>query len=84
MAGEDEPFQMELNLHPPPTSAAYSPKNVHSGSLRAEFVREFPSLPRVEGMSVTPEGPTYLRHGRGRRRASAPHSTPGGLTLAML
>jgi hypothetical protein len=35
------------------------PKNVHSGSLEAEFVREFPSLPRVEGMSVTPEGPTY-------------------------
>jgi hypothetical protein len=35
------------------------PKDAHSGSLAAEFVREFPSLPRVEGMSVTPEGRTY-------------------------
>jgi hypothetical protein len=35
------------------------PKDAHSSSLRAEFVREFPSLPRVEGMSVTPEGRTY-------------------------
>ena len=35
------------------------PKDTHSGSLAAEFVREFPSLPRVEGMSVTPEGGTY-------------------------
>jgi hypothetical protein len=26
MAGVDELFQMELNLHPPPTSAAYSPR----------------------------------------------------------
>jgi hypothetical protein len=35
------------------------PRDTHSGSLEAEFVREFPSLPRVEGMSVTPEGRTY-------------------------
>ena len=35
------------------------PQNVHSGSLEAEFVREFPSLPRVEGMAVTPAGRTY-------------------------
>ncbi len=35
------------------------PKDAHSGSLTAEFVREFPSLPRVEGMAVTPEGRTY-------------------------
>jgi len=28
--------------------------DAHSGSLRAEFVREFPSLPRVEG--IAPEG----------------------------
>ncbi|MBA3636295.1 MAG: hypothetical protein M3Q62_11310 [Actinomycetota bacterium] len=35
------------------------PEDAHSGSLTAEFVREFPSLPRIEGMSVTPEGRTY-------------------------
>jgi hypothetical protein len=35
------------------------PKDAHSGSLRAEFVREFPSLPRVEGMAVTTEDRTY-------------------------
>jgi hypothetical protein len=35
------------------------PRDADSGSLEAEFVREFPSLPRVEGMSVTPEGRTY-------------------------
>src|SRR5918997_1171186 len=35
------------------------PQDAHSGSLEAEFVREFPSLPRVEGMAVTPEGRTY-------------------------
>ena len=35
------------------------PKDVNSGSLTAEFVREFPSLPRVEGMALTPEGRTY-------------------------
>jgi hypothetical protein len=35
------------------------PKDAHSGSLRAEFVREFPSLPRIEGISVTPVGRTY-------------------------
>jgi hypothetical protein len=36
------------------------PKGAHSGSLATEFVRESPSLPRVEGMSVTPEGRTYF------------------------
>ena len=35
------------------------PHDAHSGSLKAEFVREFPSLPRVEGMAVTEEGRTY-------------------------
>jgi hypothetical protein len=35
------------------------PEDAHSASLTPEFVREFPSLPRVEGMSVTPEGRTY-------------------------
>jgi hypothetical protein len=35
------------------------PQNVHSGSLEAELVREFPSLPRVEGTAVTPAGRTY-------------------------
>ena len=31
------------------------PQDAHSGNLAAEFVREFPSLPRVEGIAVTPE-----------------------------
>jgi hypothetical protein len=35
------------------------PEDAHSGSLRAEFVREFPSLPRVEGIAVTREDRTY-------------------------
>jgi hypothetical protein len=34
-------------------------RDARSGPLEAEFVREFPSLPRVEGMAVTPEGRTY-------------------------
>jgi hypothetical protein len=42
--------------HPLPLRTS---QNVHSGSLEAEFVREFPSLPRVEGMAVTPAGRTY-------------------------
>jgi hypothetical protein len=29
------------------------PPDAHSGVLRGEFVREFPSLPRVEGVTVT-------------------------------
>src|SRR5918993_615327 len=29
------------------------PPDAHSGALRGEFVREFPSLPRVEGITVT-------------------------------
>ena len=29
------------------------PPDAHSGTLRGEFVREFPSLPRVEGVTVT-------------------------------
>jgi hypothetical protein len=32
------------------------PSGAHSGSLGAEFVREFPTLPRVEGIAITPEG----------------------------
>jgi hypothetical protein len=32
------------------------PSDAHSGSLGAEFVREFPTLPRVEGIAITPEG----------------------------
>jgi len=35
------------------------PQDAYSGPLEAEFVREFPSLSRVEGMAVTPEGRTY-------------------------
>jgi hypothetical protein len=35
------------------------PHDAHSGHLEAEFVREFPSLPRVEGMAITPEDRTY-------------------------
>jgi hypothetical protein len=40
-----------LPLHPSPDS--------HSGHLETEFVREFPSLPRVEGIAVTHEGRTF-------------------------
>lgn len=29
------------------------PPNEHSGTLQAEFVREFPNLPRVEGIAIT-------------------------------
>jgi hypothetical protein len=32
------------------------PRDTRSGSLDAEFVREFPSLPRVEGIAVTDGG----------------------------
>jgi len=32
------------------------PQDANSGFLEAEFVREFPSLPRVEGISAAPEG----------------------------
>jgi hypothetical protein len=35
------------------------PGDSHSGHLETEFVREFPSLPRVEGIAVTPEGRTF-------------------------
>ena len=35
------------------------PPDSHSGHLETEFVREFPSLPRVEGLAVTPEGRTF-------------------------
>ena len=35
------------------------PRNSHSGHLETEFVREFPSLPRIEGMALTPEGRTF-------------------------
>ena len=32
------------------------PPDKHSGSLEAEFVREFPTLPRVEGIAITEDG----------------------------
>ncbi|MCA1719039.1 MAG: hypothetical protein LC781_20175 [Actinobacteria bacterium] len=32
------------------------PPDRHSGSLEAEFVREFPTLPRVEGITITDDG----------------------------
>jgi hypothetical protein len=35
------------------------PPDAHSGHLETEFVREFPDLPRVEGIAVTPEGRSY-------------------------
>jgi hypothetical protein len=35
------------------------PRDAHSGHLETEFVREFPKLPRVEGIAVTPEGRTF-------------------------
>jgi hypothetical protein len=35
------------------------PPDAHSGNLEAEFVREFPSLPRVEGIAVTREGRVF-------------------------
>ena len=35
------------------------PRDSHAGHLETEFVREFPSLPRVEGMAITPEGRAY-------------------------
>jgi hypothetical protein len=35
------------------------PQDASSGALEAEFVREFPSLPRVEGIAVTREGRAF-------------------------
>jgi hypothetical protein len=35
------------------------PRDARSGHLKAEFAREFPGLPRVEGIAVTPEGRTF-------------------------
>lgn len=32
------------------------PAGSHSGTLAAEFVREFPALPRVEGITITDDG----------------------------
>jgi hypothetical protein len=32
------------------------PPDRHSGSLTAEFLREFPTLPRVEGIAITDDG----------------------------
>ncbi len=32
------------------------PPDRHSGSLETEFVREFPTLPRVEGITITDDG----------------------------
>jgi hypothetical protein len=70
MAPEDELFLMELNLHliqdypgGRETMATHFrcmlPRDSHSGHLETEFVREFPSLPRVEDIAVTPEGSTF-------------------------
>lgn len=35
------------------------PPDKRSGSLEAEFVREFPELPRVEGIAITAEGRAF-------------------------
>ena len=35
------------------------PQDAHSGTLKGEFVREFPKLPRVEGITVTEEGRAF-------------------------
>ena len=35
------------------------PRDARSGPLEAEFVREFPSLPRVEGIAITHEGRVF-------------------------
>ena len=35
------------------------PRDAHSGDLKGEFVREFPSLPRVEGLTVTEGGRAF-------------------------
>jgi len=35
------------------------PQDAHSGDLKGEFVREFPKLPRVEGITVTEEGRAF-------------------------
>ncbi|HEV8045230.1 MAG TPA: hypothetical protein VGP38_08625 [Rubrobacter sp.] len=35
------------------------PQDAHSGELKGEFVREFPSLPRVEGITVTEGGRAF-------------------------
>ena len=35
------------------------PPEAHSGRLKGEFVREFPSLPRVEGIAVADDARTY-------------------------
>ena len=32
------------------------PPDAHPGSLQAEFVRELPDLPRVEGVAITDDG----------------------------
>jgi myo-inositol-hexaphosphate 3-phosphohydrolase len=35
------------------------PRDAHSGHLETEFVREFPDLPRVEGIAITQEGRAF-------------------------
>ncbi len=35
------------------------PEGTHSGNLEADFVREFPRLPRVEGIAITAEGRVF-------------------------
>jgi hypothetical protein len=53
------------------------PPGEHSGSLEAEFVREFPDLPRVEGISHNRRRPLLLRHGRGRGSPPPAHAPLG-------
>ena len=57
------------------------PPEDHSGALKGEFVREFPDLPRVEGIAIR-GWPLLLRHRRGRGRPPAAHPSPGGLARA--
>lgn len=35
-----------------PRSRSFKSSDEHSGSLEGEFVREFPDLPRVEGIAI--------------------------------
>jgi hypothetical protein len=35
------------------------PKGAHSGDLEGKFVREFPKLPRVEGLAIADDGRAF-------------------------
>ena len=35
------------------------PRDSHAGNLETELVREFPNLPRVEGIAITPQGRAF-------------------------